>query len=56
MINLSSRHVTIIAVVGLVFSLLVFFRYDIKPSGNGYHFYKLDRWTGTVTQCGGNSC
>ncbi len=56
MINLSLRHLWIILVVGTLLSLAVFFRYELTPSGNGYNYYKLDRWTGTVIQCSPVKC
>lgn len=36
--------------------LAVFFRYSVTASGNGYNYYKLDRWTGTVVQCSPVKC
>jgi hypothetical protein len=36
--------------------LATFFRYDIKPAGNGYNYFKLDRWTGTTVQCSPTGC
>jgi hypothetical protein len=43
MVYLTSRHVLIMLIVGILLSLAVFFRYDVTPAGNGYNYYKLDQ-------------
>lgn len=44
-----TRSLTVLAVVGLLVSLAIFFRYDIQATGS--FVVRLDRLTGKVEWC-----
>jgi hypothetical protein len=49
-----NRQIRVLTVAGLalLIALVWGFRYDVKSHAGGARFLVLDRWTGTVHDCG----